>query len=47
MNDTTLQGVTLVIPAYRPDPVLGELVQALAAHDAAEIVIVDDGSDNG
>ena len=36
--------VCLVIPAYQPEPVLVELVKALAHHEYLAIVVVDDGS---
>lgn len=52
MNGTMQASATLVIPAYRPDPVLGELVRALVAEalvsqNEAEIIVVDDGSGDG
>jgi glycosyltransferase involved in cell wall biosynthesis len=39
-----VQDISLVIPAFRPGPVLGELVRSLASWGFAEILVVDDGS---
>ena len=45
--NTNLQGLTVIIPAYKPEPGLGDMVQELMAAGFETILVVDDGSGEG
>ncbi|MBQ7934262.1 MAG: bifunctional glycosyltransferase family 2/GtrA family protein [Lachnospiraceae bacterium] len=45
--NTDLQGLTVIIPAYKPEPGLGDMVQELMAAGFETILVVDDGSGEG